>query len=107
MGISIHSICSARCKILDEAQAERATAVLVALELANSCVGSLGVVESDDSGTTGPATWLVLDLGLLDLADSREEFDQIVVAGGPRKLRGVSYKPWLVNETNSQLTLRT
>lgn len=90
MGVGIHSVCRARCDVFHEAQAKWAATVLVALELADSGVGSFSIVESDNTGTTGSSTWLVLNLGLLNLSDSREELDQIIVTGRPGKLQRVS-----------------
>ena len=90
MGVGVHSIRRARGDVLDEAQAERAAAILVALEFADGGVGSLSIVESDNTGTAGSSAGLVLDLGLLNLADRREKLDQIIVAGRPGKLQRVS-----------------
>ena len=90
MGVGIHSVCRARCDVFHEAQAKWAATVLVALELADGGVSGFSVVESDNTGTTRSSTRFVLDLGLLNLADSREEFDQIVVAGRPWELQRVS-----------------
>ena len=86
MRVGIHAVAAARSKILDVAQAKRATAILIALELGNSSLGSVGAVEANDTAAARPTAWLILDLSLLDLADGGEEFDQIVVARGPREL---------------------
>lgn len=91
MGVGLHIVATTRREVLDVAQAERTTTVLVALEFRNSSLGSVGVVESDHTSSARPAARFVLNLGLLDLANSLEKFDQIVVACRPGKLsRGVS-----------------
>ena len=86
MGVGIHAVSTARRDILDVAQAERTAAVLVTLELGNGGLGSVGAVEADDTAAARPAARLVLDLGLLDLANGGEEFNQVVVACRPGKL---------------------
>lgn len=50
---------------------------------------SLGAIEFDNTSATRTAVGLVLDLGTLDLADSGEEVNQILIAGRPRKLQSV------------------
>jgi hypothetical protein len=88
MGIGIHAVTSARVEVLDVAQAEGPAAVLVALELGDRRLGGVRAVETDNAAALGPAAdGLILNLGLLDLADGGEEFNQIVVARGPGKLR--------------------
>lgn len=86
MRICVHDIVSALANVLHEAQVERAAAVLIALKLCNGSLGSLGRIEANDTGTTGATAGLVLDLGLLNLANGGEQFNQIVVAGGPGQL---------------------
>lgn len=88
MGVGVHAVAAAAagCNVLDVAQTQRAAAVLVALELGNRGLGGVGGVEPDHAAATGPAAGLVLDLSLLDLANGREEFNQIVIARRPRKL---------------------
>ncbi len=93
MGIRIHAVTSARVEVLDVAQAEGAAAILVALELGDRRLGGICAVETDNTAALGPADRLILDLGLLDLADSGEEFNQIVVAGRPRELRNQKSQP--------------
>lgn len=72
--------------VLYEAQAKRATTVLVAGELRDGGLGVLDGVELDNSSATGTSVWFVLNLGLLNLADGGEELNEILVACGPWKL---------------------
>ena len=55
--------------------------------LTNSGFSVLSAIKLDDTGSTGATIRFVLDLGTLDLADGGEELDQIVIAGGPGKLK--------------------
>ena len=71
-----------------EAETQGPAAVLVTLELGDGGVRGLGTVETDNAGAARPSARLVLDLGLLDLADGREQIDQILVARGPGELLG-------------------
>jgi hypothetical protein len=64
-------------EVLGVAQLQRTTTVLVALELRNGSLGRVGVVEPDDTGTARATAWLILDLGLLDLANRSEQLDQV------------------------------
>lgn len=50
--IGVHGITSARLKVADIAKSKLTTTVLVALELGNSRIGSLGGIEANDTGTT-------------------------------------------------------
>ena len=84
--LGLHRITAARSLILDEGQAKRTTPVLVSRELLNGSIGVLGSIESNNTSSAGSAIWLVLDLGLLDLANGGEELNEIFVAGRPRKL---------------------
>lgn len=86
VGVGVHAVATAGGEVLDVAQAKRAAAVLIALELSDGSLGGVGVVEADHTAAARAAARLVLDLGLLDLADGGEELDQIVIAGGPGKL---------------------
>lgn len=89
MRVGIHTVAAAtRSSIFDEAEAERSSAVLVALELGNGSVGSLCRVETNHARAPGSTAWLILNLGLLDLADRAKELDKILVRSGPRQLRG-------------------
>lgn len=86
MGIGIHAVATTGRDILDVAQAERATAILIALELRNGGLRSVGIVEANHTAAARPAARLVLDFGLFDFADGGEELDQVLVARGPREL---------------------
>lgn len=93
MGICIHGIAAAaaaRREILDITESERSASVLVALELGDGGLGSTNAIEPNDTSSPGATTGLVLDLGLLNLADCCEQLDQILVARGPWKLCKVS-----------------
>lgn len=106
--VGIHGISGAGRDVLDEAETERPSTILVVLELGDGRLGSVGRVESDNAGTAGSTTRLVLDFGLLNLAYGREELDQIVVACRPRKLEASQYDKgdrWLGDAR--ELTLRT
>lgn len=88
--VGVHGITAALLKVANIAESKLTTTVLVALELGNGRIGSLGGVETNDTSTARAATWLVLDLSLLDLSNRTKEFDQVFVAGRPRKLYQVS-----------------
>lgn len=85
MGVRVHGL-RARLDVLDEAEPERPATILIALELSNGCLSGVGVVETNDASATRTPTRLVLDLGLLDFSNGREQLDEILVAGGPGKL---------------------
>lgn len=86
MRVRVHGV-SARLDVLNKAEAKRSTSVLVALELGDGSLGRVSAVEADNSTATGSTAGLVLDLGLFDLSNGREEFDKIFIAGGPGELR--------------------
>lgn len=71
----------------------RGTTILTSLEFLNCSFGSDVVVKTNDARTARTATRLVLDLCLLDIADGAKEFDEIVVAGGPRQLSTYQHRP--------------
>lgn len=80
-GVSIHSVASARCLILNEAETERTTSVLVTGELLNGGIGVLGGVETYNTSAARSAIRFILNLGLLHLADSGEQLYEILVTG--------------------------
>jgi len=81
MRIGVHGVVVLlRVEVLGIGDIERTTAVLVTLELGDSSFGCVGVVEADDTGTAGAAARLILDLGLLNLADSLEQLNEVLVA---------------------------
>ncbi len=86
MGVGVHAVAGTRGDVLDETEAEGSSAVLVALEFGNGRLGRVGCVESYHTGASRPTAGLILDLSLLNLADSREELNKIVIASGPRQL---------------------
>lgn len=86
MWVGIHAVAAAGRGVLDVAQAKRATAVLVALEFSNGGLGGVCVIESDNAASARTAARFVLNLSLLDLADRRKQFDQVIVARRPREL---------------------
>jgi len=86
MRVRVHVV-TTRVDVLDKAEAKRPSAVLIALKLGNSSFGCVGIVKADDSATTRSTARLVLDLGLLDLANRGEELDEIFIASGPRELQ--------------------
>lgn len=87
MGVGIHAVTgSTRGKVFDEAQAQRTSTVLVALELLDCGVRGIGIVKANDARAARATAGLILDLGLLYLTNSREELDEILIAGRPREL---------------------
>lgn len=85
MRVRVHAVAS-RLDVFDEAQTKGSASILIALELRDCSLGRVGIVEADDSATARSTAGLVLDLGLLDLSDSREQLNEIFIASGPRKL---------------------
>lgn len=85
--VGIHHVASAWSGVLDEAEAERPTAVLIPLEFGDGCFGGVCGVEANHAGAAGSAARFVLDLGLLHLSDGREQLDKVFIASGPRQLR--------------------
>lgn len=73
-------------QVLDEAKTKSTATVLVTLELGDSSLGRLAVVKADNAGTARATTGLVLNLSLLNLADSHEEVNEIIVASRPGEL---------------------
>ena len=90
MRVCIHAVARARRNVLDKAQTKRAPAVLIALKLGDRGFGRLCRVESHDAGASRSSAGLVLYLGLFNLANGSEEFDEILVARRPGQLRLVS-----------------
>lgn len=88
--VSIHGVSTTRLEISDKAEAQLASAVLIALELGNSCVCSLGRVEADDASASGAAAGFVLNLCLLHVTNRAEQLDKILIAGRPRQLHNMS-----------------
>lgn len=79
MRVRVHGV-AALVQVLDEAQVERTSSILVALELVDCRVGRLNRVKPNHARALGATTRLVLDLGLFNLAYCREEIDQVLIA---------------------------
>lgn len=89
--VGVHAVTTAALReVLDVAESKLAATVLVSLELRDGSIGGLGSIKANHAGAPGASAWLVLDLRLLDLSDGSEELNQILVAGRPWKLRGLS-----------------
>lgn len=88
MGIRRHVVGTALVEVLDKAEVQGTTTVLVSLELGDGRLSSLRTIEANHAGSSRPATGLVLNLSLLNLADGGEELDQVVIAGRPWELGG-------------------
>lgn len=88
--VCVHAVTPTWCEIFDVAEPELAATILVSLELGDSSIGGLGSIEAHDTGASGASARFVLDLGLLNLSNGPEEFDQVLVTGRPWKLRKVS-----------------
>lgn len=90
--IGVHAVTTtAWCEVLDVAESELASTILIALELGYGSVGGLSSIEAHDAGASGASAWFVLDLGLLNLSNGSKKLDQVLVTSRPRKLReGVS-----------------
>lgn len=87
MGIRVHGVQARRVvEVLDEAEVQWSSAVLVALELGNRRLGCLGTIEADYAAAARAPAGLVLDLGLLHPANGGEKLNKVVVARRPRKL---------------------
>lgn len=86
MGVCFHALATRLIKVLDKAQVERTTAVLVTLELGNRSFCSFCSIETDDTCASRPTTRFILYFSLFHLANCGEQVNQIVVARGPWKL---------------------
>jgi hypothetical protein len=63
---------------------------LVSREFLNGSIGVFGSIEPDNTSAARSSIWLILDLGLFDLSNGGEEFDEIFIAGRPWKLSCLS-----------------
>ena len=86
MGIRLHAVGGTRRLVFDVAEAQGSVAILVALKLGIGRLRRVRVVEADDTRASGAAAGFVLDFSLFDLADGREQLNEIFVACGPRQL---------------------
>lgn len=88
--IGVHDITTAATttgsKVLDVAEAERTSTVLVTLKFCNGSLGSISVIKPDNTAAARPTAWLILDLSLFNLANGGEQLNQVVVARRPGKL---------------------
>lgn len=89
VNICVHAVEAVGNQVFDEAQSERPATILVTLKLGDGCVCRVCGIEADDAGATRTTTAFVLDLGLLDLSNGGEQFDEVLVTGGPGQLRAV------------------
>lgn len=88
MGIGVHGVdAGGVVDVLDEAEVQWPSAVLVALELGDCSLVRLGAVEANYAAAARAAAGLVLNLGLLHPADCGKELNEVIVASGPRKLK--------------------
>lgn len=83
---ALHEVGTTLIGIFDIGQTKGTATVLVAGELGNRGSGIVWRVEFDNTSATRASVGLVLNLGTFDLADGREELDEILVACGPGKL---------------------
>jgi len=80
MSISFHAVTSHLMDVFDKAEVQGTAAVLIALEFCKSGLGSIGAIKSDYTSTPGPTAWLILYLGLFNLANGSEQIHKIVIA---------------------------
>lgn len=85
-GVGVHNVSASGGLVLDKAQAKRTATVLVSRELGDGSVCVVDSVEADNTSAARTSVWLVLNLGLLNLADCGKELDEILIAGRPRQL---------------------
>ena len=85
MGIRVYAFpCTTTgAEVLDKADVEGTTTVLVSLKLVDSSFCRISIIKADNSASPRATTWFVLNLCLLNLADCGKELYQIIVAGGP------------------------
>lgn len=88
VGIGVHAVACSLVDVFDKAEVEGSAAILISLEFGDGRLRCLGRVEPHYASASRSPTGLVLNLSLLDLADGREELDQIVVTRRPWKLEG-------------------
>ena len=79
--------------VLDVAQAERASTILISSEFGDGGICVVSVFEFDNASTLGATVAFVGDLSLLDSTDGCEKVDEILVGCGPWELLIVSL--WL------------
>lgn len=84
--LRLHGVSTARSLVFNKAQAERASAVLVAGEFLDSSVGIFSSVESNNTSSARSTIGLILDFGLFNLSNGGEKLNKILIAGRPWKL---------------------
>lgn len=73
MNIGVHAITATlSVEVSDEAQSQWSATILVPLELGDCSLCGFCRIETDYTSSTGATARLVLNLGLLNLSDSRE-----------------------------------
>jgi hypothetical protein len=86
VGVHGHGVSTSRGLVLDEAQAKRAATVLVSRELGDGSIRVVDGVEANNTSAARTSIGLILNLGLLNLADCGEELNEILIAGRPGQL---------------------
>jgi len=84
--LGLHRVATTGGLVLDETQSKRTATILVTRELLDSSLCVLGSIETNDTSSSRPTVWLVLNLCLIDFSDGGEQLDEILVAGRPWKL---------------------
>lgn len=113
-GLGLHSIQATRSLVLDEGQSKWAPAVLVPREFFDRSISTLSRVKSNDTCSSRPPVWFILDLSLFNLSDGGEKLNEVLVARRPGKLSGLlagnsmqgSYNTY-VTDVNGLASLRS
>lgn len=85
--IRVHAISCARSHVFDKTKTERSSAILVTLELGDRSLRGVVAIEANYTSASRPSTGLILDFGLLNFADGREQLYQVFIASGPWQLK--------------------
>lgn len=80
MRIGVHAVPGLLVQVLDKAEVEWPSAVLVTLEFSDRSLRGFGRIESDYSASSRSSAGLILYLGLLHFANGSEQLDEVVVA---------------------------
>ena len=72
MSIRFHTVATRLIQILDKAEVERTTAILITLKLGNCRLSGIGGIKTNNASASGPTTGFVLYFGLLNFANCRE-----------------------------------
>lgn len=84
--LHLHVSPTRTARVQGKGQSERTSTILVIGELGDGLFSILGRSEANHTRAARAAVGLVLDFGLLDLADGLEELDQVIIAGRPGEL---------------------